>query len=424
MPSQSKLPPPASNGARKGGHSGSGGTIALRTITPPRREDRTAFAEFWTNLPMKEKVRLLSVDSPHLLNKLQEACRTCTCSVCGAATNEETERQFNLYLEEVSHNAHGCKKCLALTCAVSHDATPEVCAGDFGRTGIFLSEKRLCVTEHWLHQYHGVAAMQALEKISNMRCIVRRGGHYDDDPEDERSEQLRYWDESKKLFLVHVAKLMTHSAWMAFKENLALDMQRRLLEAEDHEQRHQEKERLRKVKQQQLKEEKRRNNVKQQPAVVVVPEVVVVPVKAMAPSQVTVSDDDSDSDREGREEEARRRKKEKKKEKKKLRAAETKKEELAPPARPEFRVGPLTATTLWGAITAPPPPDTASNYTAIFSAPPHCETWSRGELECSRGCSEDHTHRGDLWFREHSSSRLCGLMGGCWLLGCVEHHHE
>ena len=74
----------------------------------------------------------------------------------------------------------------------------------------------------------------------------------------EPMDETEYTDESKKLFLVHTARLMTQGPLMAYKEKLAFDMRRKLLEAEDHEQRHREKERLRKLKQQQAREERKK----------------------------------------------------------------------------------------------------------------------------------------------------------------------
>eukprot|EP00760_Papus_ankaliazontas_P023278 PhM_4_TR2014/c0_g1_i1/m.13410 len=370
----------------------------------PSDDEYALFVKFWCDLSTKERLRLLSVDCISLLNNLKEECNgICTCSVCGgqrSTINAEIERLFKLYCEEITCSARR-PLCQALATAHRQDATAEECANLFGTHGITLSGHRLSATEQWLHQYGtGIAAVQALDKISRMSCRVRRTGvslghsgnllddDYDSELTDEEDEEdhdavvsgfgdepaeedypdedddeyedldeqaeLRHWDESKKLFLVHVAKLMTQNTWLAFKEKLALEMQRRLLEAEDIERRHQEKEKQKKLKQQQEKEARKQkqkeDREKQQEAaakpapkagkgMASPPSPPPPPPRPPEPSKE--ADSDEEEERRARAEEARRkneekqrqererkkelqkRKHEREKEKKKQRAAET-----------------------------------------------------------------------------------------------------
>eukprot|EP00759_Apiculatamorpha_spiralis_P034957 PhF_6_TR36020/c1_g1_i1/m.52214 len=373
-------------------------------VTVPR-DEMESFTEFWTKLSNAEKLTLLSVDCTMLLNNLKEECNgICTCSVCGGqrnSINAEIERLFKLYCDEITQQMAMSRKAI---CHVPPPPTPtltaEDCATALG-TGISLSGNRLCVTESWLKMNQsGLAALDVLEKISRMNCRVKRNGttstmtsgsatpdpeltededvvsdeedeeeeeddedtDFEDIP-DEAYDERRHWDESKKLFLVHVAKLMAHSVWMSYKERVALDMQRKLLEAELMEQKHQEKEKQKKLKQQQQKEAKKqqkKGSFQEPPeSYAVVESPPPPPVTTKTPQKVqkkVESDEESERERQDeirrkqeekakiekeRKKEMQKRRQEREKEKKKLRASESVKVSHAP--APEPAAAPLAS---------------------------------------------------------------------------------
>ncbi|OLL25435.1 Stress response protein nst1, partial [Neolecta irregularis DAH-3] len=274
-------------------------------------EERERIKEFWLQLGEGERRGLVKVEKDAVLKKMKEQQKhTCSCTVCGRKRNaieEELEVLYNAYYEELEQYAnHQRQYGVHALAGPFPGSTPlqeetdeeygeeedydedeysgdeEEPRPDFFTFGNSLTVKGgiLTVADDLLKndgkkfidmmeqlaerrmQREEEAAIEAQAEYEDEEEYGEDEDEYEDEDEDEDEEEAvseeQRMAEGRRMFQVFAARMFEQRVLHAYREKVAQDRQRRLLEELEEESRKAETRELRKAREKEKKKDKRR----------------------------------------------------------------------------------------------------------------------------------------------------------------------
>ncbi|KAL9545581.1 hypothetical protein MBANPS3_007083 [Mucor bainieri] len=267
-------------------------------------EERQRIREFWLQLSEEERRSLVKVEKEAVLRKMKEQQRhSCNCSVCGkkrprTAIEDELEVLYDAYYEELEQYAYRQQQD-GIYSSDSHSEDDEDDDGDdeddeddedaedgkhyrsvttkkepqFSKT-LTVKGSIITVADDLLKN-DGKKFLDMMEKLAERKMLKERevansdlfdedDDDNDDDEDDEdedkgdnerdvRTEEQRM-EEGRKMFQVFAARMFEQRVLTAYREKVAQDRQKRLIEELEEEDRQRQE---RELKKQQDKEKKR-----------------------------------------------------------------------------------------------------------------------------------------------------------------------
>eukprot|EP01119_Soliformovum_irregulare_P010346 TRINITY_DN2541_c0_g1_i2.p1 TRINITY_DN2541_c0_g1~~TRINITY_DN2541_c0_g1_i2.p1 ORF type:complete len:982 (+),score=320.55 TRINITY_DN2541_c0_g1_i2:98-3043(+) len=211
---------------------------SLRAYIDPRRrsgkeweekekEEREKIKEFWLSLTDSQRRELVKLEKEAVLKKMKEQQKhTCSCSVCGrrrTVIEEELEMLYDAYYEELEHYEDERKN------------TSNIDVQDEG--GILTVADDLLKNE-------GKKFLEMMERLAERR--VRREQEdvdeetdeeyeeeYEEEDEEEQMTEEQRLEEGRRMFQMFAAKMFEQRVLSAYREKVALENQRKLLEEEE-----------------------------------------------------------------------------------------------------------------------------------------------------------------------------------------------
>lgn len=251
-------------------------------------EERQRIREFWMQLSEIDRRSLIKVEKEAVLRKMKEQQRhSCNCSVCGkkrSAIEAELEVLYDAYYDELEQYAHRQQQ--------NNYTTVIQCKKEINRRSITAGDEKMELTDTLtvkgavitvaddLLKNNGRKLLDMMEKLAERKLFKEREAGNLSDKEDEEEEEKdsaeakndddeeevypdprtedQRMEEGRKMFQVFAARMFEQRVLAAYREKVAQDRQRRLIEELEEEERQRQERELRKQQEKERKRDKKR----------------------------------------------------------------------------------------------------------------------------------------------------------------------
>jgi hypothetical protein len=230
-------------------------------------EERRRIKEFWLSLSEKDRNSLIKLEKEAVLKKMkgilgnEQQKYTCSCSVCGrrrVAIEEELEMLYDAYYEELERYAE------------REDALSIVTNGGLLSVadGVMINEGK-----KFLEMMEKLAERRMRRQLEEENEDSSGDAEYSQDEDDEEEEEddgmteEQRLEEGKRMFQMFAAKMFEQRILTAYREKVALEKQKQLIEEEEEKKRNQnnkKRNKREKQKTKQVTEEERLKKLKQE----------------------------------------------------------------------------------------------------------------------------------------------------------------
>ncbi|KAG1046862.1 hypothetical protein G6F43_010669 [Rhizopus delemar] len=252
-------------------------------------EERQKIREFWIHLSEEERRSLVKVEKETVLRRMKEQQKhTCNCSVCGKKSSvieEELETLYDAYYEELEKYAYRQQQQQKIIQEQETSSDEEEERNVSIRIKNTLTVKGNVITlADDLMKNDGRKFLEMMERITDQKLKRERELQseddddvyseemnedddelYDDDEDDDEDDDDDYikteeqkMEEGKKMFQVFAARMFEQRVMQAYREKVAQDRQRRLIEELEEEDRLRQERELKKQRERERKKETKR----------------------------------------------------------------------------------------------------------------------------------------------------------------------
>ncbi|PHZ14780.1 uncharacterized protein RHIMIDRAFT_276206 [Rhizopus microsporus ATCC 52813] len=261
-------------------------------------EERQKIREFWIQLSEEERRALVRIEKETVLRRMKEQQKhTCNCSVCGKKSSvieEELEVLYDAYYEELEKYA--CRQQFQQQqqqqeeedTSSDEDMEEESCCSSSDeevgikiKNTLTVKEGNVITLADDLIKNDGRKFLEMMEKITDQKLKRERElqseddddvydevdihdadteedfDEHDDEDEELKTEEQRM-EEGRKMFQVFAARMFEQRVMQAYREKVAQDRQRRLIEELEEEDRLRQERELKKQREREKKRETKR----------------------------------------------------------------------------------------------------------------------------------------------------------------------
>eukprot|EP01135_Chromosphaera_perkinsii_P009215 Nk52_evm50s1671 gene=Nk52_evmTU50s1671 len=246
--------------------------------------EREKIKAFWLGLREQDRRALVKLEKEAVLKKMKEQQKqTCQCSVCGrrrTVIEEELEMLYDAYYEELKTSEENRANGKGITSGKKGDSEDKTEDDPFCFSRSLTVKGGILTVADDLLKNDGRKFLDMMElfAVSRQKKTEEEGDDddyddeddyddddYDDDDSDEELSEEQRMEEGRRMFQMFAAKMFEQRVLVAYKEDLALQKQLKLIEEEEEEKcLKDQKEKNRLEKQQKKKEKKRLQKLQQE----------------------------------------------------------------------------------------------------------------------------------------------------------------